>query len=78
MGSRIGDAVGPRRVTRSIRLGLAVVAVLTTVACAGDNASPESTTTIRDSAGITIVENSGPTWTESDAWTLGPAPKPQV
>jgi len=57
-----------------LRAAVLAVPVLTAIACAGDSAPSESTTTIRDSTGITIVENSAPKWTETDAWTLGPTP----
>ena len=42
------------------------------VACVDDRQS--STTIVRDSAGVRIVENTTPLWQEGEGWHLSPEP----
>ena len=49
------------------------LALLTAVACGG-GADASGRGAVRDSAGIEIVENTQPTWTEAAAWRLSDAP----
>jgi hypothetical protein len=53
--------------------GLAVVA-----ACAGGGDSEAGEATVRDSAGVTIVENTGGTWARGEGWTLRAEPELQI
>jgi len=39
-----------------------------------DSAAGRDTVTVRDSAGVTIVENSGGMWHDGEAWTVNPEP----
>jgi hypothetical protein len=41
---------------------------------AADAEEPRETFTVRDSAGVRIVENSGPRWTPAERWRLGDEP----
>jgi hypothetical protein len=50
------------------------LALLTAVACKGGQADAASRSSVRDSAGIEIVENTQPGWTEAAAWRLSDAP----
>jgi hypothetical protein len=45
---------------------------LTLAACAGDTA--RTPTTLRDSAGIRIVDNGAPVWTDGNGWTIAAEP----
>lgn len=62
-------------------LMLSLVSVLSVAACdraASDPQGTESQTpavTIRDSAGIRIVENHAPVWDSTDFWTIDPEPE---
>jgi hypothetical protein len=49
-------------------------AALATGACAGAESGAAAAATRRDSAGIQIVENSGPLWTDETAWTVADSP----
>lgn len=52
------------------------VAALATAACADSGAAPDASAhTVRDSAGIEIVESGAPAWREGEAWTLDPEPE---
>lgn len=42
--------------------------------CAGDSAVPPGEPTVRDSAGVIIVENAGARWDDPTAWRLTPEP----
>src|SRR6185436_18685128 len=53
----------------TLRLGLAMLAL---AACGGGGGGGAAVT--RDSAGITIVENSGTAWTSAQAWTVVDSP----
>ncbi|MBA3557790.1 MAG: hypothetical protein H0W30_04235 [Gemmatimonadaceae bacterium] len=48
------------------------VAIL--VACAGEAKAPAGSATVRDSAGIQIVENVSPKWTVAERWTVADTP----
>ncbi|MDP2959093.1 MAG: hypothetical protein Q8N53_21910 [Longimicrobiales bacterium] len=48
------------------------ILLLAAGACAGGE--PEALVVTRDSAGVTIVESSGPSWTPETAWTVEPVP----
>lgn len=57
------------------RLGVATALVLATISAAcGAGAQPRERAMARDSAGITIVENTGGIWREDDAWRLSSEP----
>lgn len=47
-------------------------------ACATDTPDAPARSAVRDSAGITIVENTGPAWTEPTRWRLSDAPVLQI
>ena len=50
-----------------------IVVALLSVAC--DSAAPPTPTfTVRDSAGVQIVESTAPAWAPGDAWTVGAEP----
>ncbi len=52
-----------------------VVLLLASAACGGsDAANSANAATVRDSVGVTIVENAGPTWTEGTALVLAAEP----
>ncbi|MFV1987656.1 MAG: hypothetical protein ACC682_10250, partial [Gemmatimonadota bacterium] len=52
-----------------------VVALAVWSACGGsDGSSPRTEPTVSDSAGITIVVNHLPQWTEEDRWTVSALP----
>lgn len=49
--------------------------LISAVACAGDGQQGDTpSTTVRDSAGIEIVESTAPQWSNSDAWRVEPEP----
>jgi hypothetical protein len=50
------------------------IVLLSVLAACGDAASTASAPVVRDSAGITIVENFAPMWREGEAWRLSPEP----
>lgn len=60
------------------RIPLAVLLATTTATCEPRPAEPEPDTppavTIRDSAGVRIVENHAPEWATTDSWTIDPEP----
>lgn len=56
--------------------GLVVVLALSVCACDRPPPEPESSAvTIRDSAGIRIVENHAPVWDSADFWIVAPEPE---
>ena len=57
----------------SPRVVTVAILVLTGQAC-GEAAEPPSAAAIRDSAGVTIVENEHPRWTVGEAWRISPEP----
>jgi hypothetical protein len=52
----------------------ASAALVTVAGCASSESPARSTATVRDSAGITIVENRDPAWTEDTRWTVDSPP----
>lgn len=59
--------------TVAVRQTIAALAVLTAVGCAaGDGTNPSST--MRDSAGVTIVENARPRWDADQSWRIAAQP----
>jgi len=48
--------------------------VVLLVACGADSEPADAGFTVRDSAGITIVESFEPAWGEGEGWTLSPEP----
>ncbi len=56
-----------------ITLGSAI-GLATIYGCAGDSSSAYIPAVIRDSASITIVENSAPLWSEGEGWRLSDQP----
>ena len=63
---RVGIGVRPIATT-------ALVAVVLTGAC-GSGGDAAANAVVRDSAGVRIVENHGPSWDEDAAWHLSPEP----
>jgi hypothetical protein len=59
---------------RTCLLAFPIALALSLNACADHAATPSTTTAVRDSAGITIVENRSPSWTEATAWRLSDSP----
>jgi hypothetical protein len=51
-----------------------IAAVLVAAAACGDSSTQSGNAATRDSAGITIVENTAPSWTDADAWHLSETP----
>ena len=45
--------------------------MIVAVACSGESSLPP---VVSDSAGVTIVENFGPTWSRNEAWSVSVAP----
>jgi hypothetical protein len=65
--------------TRRATAGIALAAGLVLAACGGDRApSARSAALVRDSAGIRIVENVGPTWAPDEVWTVAPEPRLEI
>jgi hypothetical protein len=63
--------------TLGIVTSIAVFCALFLSACvAGERAA--TGTVVRDSAGITIVENASPVWTESTRWRVAPKPAVEI
>ncbi len=60
------------RLLRYLPLSLAA----TLAACGGSSA--RAAASVRDSAGITIVENTAPVWGASDAWVVVDSPTVQI
>ena len=58
---------------RSIRLTLSSALALA-AACSGTAGRGAAAPTVRDSAGITIVENTGTAWAEGGGWALADSP----
>ncbi len=56
----------------SLTAGLLLLLV---VACGGEPGADAPSVTVRDSAGIRIVENSGPVWGEGEAWAVESEPE---
>ena len=54
-----------------------LMGIATVVACAGETDRSRSLT-VRDSAGIRIVENEGASWTSDQAWHLSPEPIAEI
>ncbi|MDQ3516805.1 MAG: hypothetical protein M3466_00185 [Gemmatimonadota bacterium] len=54
----------------------AQVAVL--AACAGEAKAPAEGETVRDSAGIQIVDNVSPKWTEAERWSIADTPTVEI
>jgi hypothetical protein len=52
----------------SLALGLIIVA------CNQESVPSQAEMTVRDSAGVTVVESAGPRWSGADAWQLTPDP----
>jgi hypothetical protein len=52
----------------------ALLLLLPLTACDGRGPGGGTSGAVRDSAGITIVENAAPAWSEGDAWTLSAEP----
>jgi len=72
-----GESDGPRHSCRIVRTGLLWVYIipvwaLASGACVGE--APTNTVTVRDSAGIEIVESAERQWPEDQGWTVDPMP----
>ena len=71
-----GESPGPRRLNRIVILSpgarfLTLAAAVVLAACGGDSPAPEWGGSVRDSAGVRIVENpDAGVWTAGEAWTL--------
>jgi hypothetical protein len=52
----------------------ALLAFMLVAACGGGQSGASSAGAVRDSAGITIVENATPAWTDSAAWRIADTP----
>lgn len=59
---------------RRLQLLSFVFLALVASACSGSERRPATEASVRDSAGIRIVDNAGPAWSESSAWRLAEAP----
>lgn len=67
--------VGSNLWTVKFALMLTLVATVSLNAC-GETPAPDApTSSVRDSAGIHIVESAGPAWTQESGWRLGEAPE---
>ncbi len=62
------------RASHANRALVLVTCVSVAAACAPDTDAPSAGPLVRDSAGITVVENGGPQWSQDDAWTVGAEP----
>ncbi len=51
------------------------LSLLFAAACGGESGSDAPAVTVRDSAGIRIVENSGPAWGEGEGWRVASEPE---
>lgn len=67
-------AVGGRR---TAVVGIVGTLVLVLTACGGDG-SVAARATVRDSAGVRIVENSAPAWRTTEAWHLSDVPRVDI
>lgn len=65
--STVVTTAGPRRASLVALLAAACIA------CAGPNGESPPPTAVRDSAGVRIVENRRPSWTEGRGWVVGEA-----
>ena len=54
-----------------------MIGMLITAGC-GTSEGPGDNATVRDSAGITIVESTAPAWTEGTEWRVGDVPSVQI
>jgi hypothetical protein len=57
----------------ALAAGAAIAPALSVLACTGDRGQ-HSLSTERDSAGVAIVESTGPAWERGDGWTIGSEP----
>lgn len=64
-------------VRRPAQLFLAIVTVATLGACAAGDAS-RAAVTVRDSAGVEIVENAAPPWDQTPVWRASPEPVVEI
>ncbi len=60
--------------TVKFSLALTLVATVSLIACGEAPAPDVPRSSVRDSAGILIVESAGPVWSEESGWRLGEAP----
>lgn len=65
------------RAVRRIHRSITVLGAAITAGCVSDvgSGAGDASVVVRDSAGITIVENHAPTWAPDDGWRLGPEPE---
>ena len=56
----------------------ALLPLLALAACGGKGAPSAAPPTVRDSAGIRIVENTGPQWPEGAGWTVADSPSVSI
>jgi hypothetical protein len=63
--------------SNALPLSAAIVTAIALAACGADtNAPPEQLGyTVRDSAGVAIVENTEPEWGDTDGWRISPEPR---
>jgi len=66
------------RIGVSSRVTLRALAVCTAVLGCGTSGPSGNATNIRDSAGIELVENVSPVWSNTEAWRLGVAPELEI
>ncbi len=64
---------GPHRRTTAL-LAVAVLALLASACGGGGDGGSGEAVTVRDSAGVRIVENRAPAWGEGEAWTVADTP----
>lgn len=61
--------------SQTVLTGITILLATTVSACEGDRGAPDADlVTVRDSAGIEIVENLGPIWGAGEGWTVSPEP----
>lgn len=60
--------------TRLMRHAFPLVSGMILIACGGEGGEGAPRAVVRDSAGITIVENGAPAWTDETAWSLSAEP----